>query len=379
MEMMVKSPVILREILFYKKIKRSGLKMQKKELLEFVGRIEPADKESAKKARFHQDNLTKPQGSLGALEDLAVKLAAIYRNPLPAIPSRASLLFAADHGVVEEGVSAYPQEVTLQMLQNFVNGGAGINVFCRFIGAELFVVDVGVAGDLPLNEAVINRKIAYGTENFTKGPAMSEEEALLAIETGMDIADKAIKEGAQLLATGEMGIGNTTSSAAITALYSNFPIERIVGKGSGLDDKGIEDKISAIKRGIEVNQPDPRDPLDVLQKIGGLEIGAMMGVFLKGAMKSIPVVMDGLISTVAALLAFKLNPLVAEYLIAGHLSEEPSHALLLKMLDLEPLLRLKMRLGEGTGAVLSFSLIDASLKIMQEMATFEEAGVSNKK
>lgn len=352
--------------------------MTRTELQQKLAEVRTLDEESRRQAESYQDTLTKPPKSLGRLEELAVKLAGIYRTPRPSIPAKAAILMAADHGVVAEGVSAFPQEVTLQMVSNFAAGGAAMNVFCRLTGTELYVVDVGVAQDLPELPGVIKRKVAYGTKNFARGPAMLETEALDAMAVGMEIAELAIANGARLMVTGEMGIGNTTPSTAIAAVYSQLPLEQLLGRGAGADEHRLALKLQALKKGLAINQPDPADPLDVLTKVGGLEIAALAGVFLAGARASVPVLVDGLISAAAAIIAIKLEPLTGQYLIAGHRSKEPAHGIMLDILGLKPLLDLELCLGEGTGAALALPLIDASLAVMQEMATFESAGVSGK-
>ncbi|MDD3889138.1 MAG: nicotinate-nucleotide--dimethylbenzimidazole phosphoribosyltransferase, partial [Syntrophomonadaceae bacterium] len=272
-------------------------------------------------------------------------------------------------------VSIAPQSVTPQMVHNFLNGGAGINVLSRCAGAQVKVVDVGVADPNLSDAKLISRKIRLGTANMTKGPAMSREEALQAIKIGVEVAEDEINQGIKLLATGEMGIGNTTPSSAILAVYSGAALSSIVGPGVGLDDNGVSNKTKAIERALMVNKPDSADPLDVLSKVGGLEIAGLTGVILGSAARKVPVVIDGFISGAAALVACKLAPQVKDYIIASHLSEEPGHKIMLETLGLEPMLRMRMRLGEGTGAALAFNLVEAATRIMSEMTTFEEAGV----
>jgi len=328
-----------------------------------------------KKAAERQADLTKPPGSLGYLEDFSVRLAGIKGEIPQDIGKKVVVLCAADHGVVEEGVSAYPQEVTTQMLFNFISGKAAINVLARQIKAEVVLVDVGVKETVS-HSAVINRKVRAGTANIAKGPAMSRKEALSSIEAGFEVAENAIKKGAEIVATGDMGIGNTTPSAAIVSVLTQTPPEKITGRGTGIDSEKWSKKVKVIEKAIKVNQPHPDDPIDVLSKIGGLEIGALTGVILACAANRVPVVIDGLISTASALLALGISPFVRDYLFPSHLSEEPGHLVALKKLGLEPYLLLKMRLGEGTGAVLGIFILEAALKILNEMATFEEAGVS---
>nr|WP_255570623.1 nicotinate-nucleotide--dimethylbenzimidazole phosphoribosyltransferase [Cohnella sp. CFH 77786] len=342
---------------------------------ETIERITPPDESMQSEAARYLDTLTKPPGSLGRLEELAIQLAGITRNLRPDLSKRAVVVMAGDHGVCEEGISAYPQEVTSQMVANFLNGGAAINVLARRAGAEVVCVDMGIKADLR-HEDLHVRKIREGTSNFTRGAAMTREEAVRAIESGIDIARKLAGEGCRLFATGEMGIGNTTSSAAILAVFAGIETGLAVGRGTGIDDDGMQRKHDAIRRAISVNAPDAGDPLDVLSKLGGFEIAGMAGVILGAAALQCPVVIDGFISGVAALTAVSLAPDAWGYLIPSHLSQERGHRLVLERLGLRPLLDLNMRLGEGTGAVLAFPLLDAAVSIMREMATFESAGVS---
>ena len=340
-----------------------------------ITKIEPLDGNAMKNATERLNNLTKPIGSLGVLEDLIIQLAGITGDIKPKVDNKMVIVMAGDHGVVEEGVSAAPQSVTPQMVYNFLNGGAGINVLARSAGAQVKVVDVGVADPNLQNDNLISRKVRLGTANMTKGPAMSQEEAMAAIMIGVAVAEHEIDQGITLLATGEMGIGNTTASSAILAVYSSAALSTIVGMGVGLDDEGVLRKIKAIETALMVNQPDPADPIDVLAKVGGLEIAGMAGLILGSASRKVPIVIDGFISGAAALIACKMAPQVKDYIIASHLSEEPGHKVVLDAIGLEPMLRMRMRLGEGTGAALAFNIIEAATRIMSEMATFEEAGV----
>lgn len=340
-----------------------------------VKNIKPLDRDAMKKAEDRLNNLTKPQGSLGVLEDLVVQLAGITGDVIPRVENKMVVVMAGDHGVVEEGVSAAPQSVTPQMVYNFLHGGAGINVLSRCAGAKVKVVDVGVADETLVHQNLISRKVRPGTANMTQGPAMSREEALQALKIGIEIAEAEIDQGINLLATGEMGIGNTTPSSAILAVYSHADLSAIVGPGVGLNDAGVQRKIEAIKTALIVNQPDAADPIDVLAKVGGLELAAMAGLILGSALRQVPVVLDGFISGASALIACKIAPQVKDYIIASHLSEEPGHKLVLDTIGLEPMLRMRMRLGEGTGAALAFNIIEAATRIMSEMATFDEAGV----
>jgi nicotinate-nucleotide--dimethylbenzimidazole phosphoribosyltransferase len=322
------------------------------------------------------DNLTKPPGSLGVLEDLARQVAGITREVCPRLPQKVSVLMAGDHGVVAEGVSAFPAEVTPQMVLNFARGGAAMNVLSRHVGAELVLVDIGVAADLPDIPGLLRKKVAYGTANMAKGPAMTRDEAMRALETGIEIAEELVAKGARLLGTGDMGIGNTTPSTAVVAAFSGCKVEEVAGRGTGIDDRRLQLKIQAVTRALEINRPDPTDPLDVLSKVGGLEIAGLAGVMIGGAACRVPVMIDGFISGAGALVATRLAPAVRDYLIGSHLSEEPGHRVMMEMIGIKPMLHMQMRLGEGTGAALAMGLVDAALKILNEMATFADAGVS---
>jgi len=310
------------------------------------------------------------------LEELACRLAAIYRTASPPLPAKAVVVMAGDHGVAEEGVSAYPAEVTAQMVQNFAAGGAAINILARQTGVRIVVVDMGTkAAAVP--KSVRDQRLGAGTQNMTRGPAMLRQNAVRALEAGIRLAAELASEGIGLIAVGEMGIGNTTSASAVTAALTQTPIDQVTGGGTGIDQGQLGRKIAAIERALEVNKPDASDPLDVLAKVGGFEIGGLAGIMLGAAAHHAPVVLDGFITGAAALIAVGLCPPVRDYLIAGHRSQEPGHAVILRHLDLRPLLDLGMRLGEGTGAVLAMHLVDASLKILAEMATFSAAGVSD--
>lgn len=348
------------------------------EFNELIQTIQPLDENAMAQAQAHQNRLTKPPGSLGRLESLSVQVAGITGRMPPQVSQKVVFVMAGDHGVTEEGVSAYPSEVTAQMVLNFLRGGAAINVLARHVGAKVVVVDMGVKGTLEVQPNLILAKIAPGTQNMTKGPAMSREQALLAIQRGAELAEAEIRAGAQMLATGDMGIGNTTPSAAIAAVLSGKPPAVCVGRGTGVDESGLERKISAVERALALNQPNPEDGLDVLAKVGGFEIGGLVGVILAGAAHRRPVVVDGFISTAAAMIAVRLAPLARHYLIASHRSKEQGHTLMLDWLGLEPVFDLEMRLGEGTGAALAMTVVEAACKILAEMATFDEAGVSEK-
>jgi nicotinate-nucleotide--dimethylbenzimidazole phosphoribosyltransferase len=330
-------------------------------------------------ARERQNQLTKPAGSLGRLEELSIQLAGIVGKSIPTIKEKAMIVMAGDHGVVAEGVSAYPQEVTPQMALNFLAGGAAINVLARHVGARVVVVDMGVANDIPTaDENLIRRRVASGTANLAHGPAMTRAQAEEAIQRGIEIALAEISKGADILGTGDMGIGNTTPSAAIACALMNQSPENIAGRGTGVDDDGLKRKIAVIEQALRVTQPNANDGLDVLAKVGGFEIGGLAGVMIGAASKRAPVMADGFISTAAAMIAVTLAPQCKDYLIAAHRSKENGHTLMLQWLGLKPLLDLDLRLGEGTGAALGISLAEAACKILAEMATFGEAGVSDK-
>jgi len=323
------------------------------------------------------DGKTKPRRSLGRLEDLACRVAAIRGTTTPELPVKAIIVMGADHGVAEEGVSAYPQAVTRQMLLNFATGGAAINVLARHAGAQVVVVDMGVREPLPAGLSIRAQRIGAATANFTHGAAMSRAQATEAVETGIQLAQELVAGGVTLLGTGEMGIANTTAASAIAAAFTGAAVEAVTGRGTGIDDSGWRRKIDVVRRALSVNHPDPADPLDVLAKVGGFEIGGLAGVVLGGASRNVPVVVDGFIASVAALLAVRLAPAAADYLVAAHQSVEVGHRLVLEALGLRPLLDLELRLGEGTGAALAMSLVDAALRVLHEMATFEGAGVSD--
>jgi nicotinate-nucleotide--dimethylbenzimidazole phosphoribosyltransferase len=340
--------------------------------------IKPMDNLSMETARARQDTLTKPQGSLGKMEDLSVKIAGIQGKPVPQIEHKAIITMAGDHGVVKEGVGNWPQEVTTQMVNNFLSGGAGINVLGRHTDTRIIIVDMGIAGELESHPQLISRKIATGTNNIVRGPAMTREQAIKALETGIEVVNTEIEKGLDIVGTGDMGIGNTTASSAIFVAISGMAAEMVTGRGTGIDDKQLEYKISVVKRAIEINKPDAKDPVDILAKVGGFEIGGLAGVMLGAAANRIPIVIDGFISGAAALIATALSPGLKDYLIAAHVSAEAGHRLLLEHIGLEPLLDLDMRLGEGTGAALGIFLAEAATRILNEMATFAEASVSER-
>jgi nicotinate-nucleotide--dimethylbenzimidazole phosphoribosyltransferase len=339
--------------------------------------IGPLDSDAMAAAQKRQDDLTKPRGSLGRLEKLSIQIAGIKADPSPKITHKAIVTMAADHGVVQEGVSLYPQEVTRQMVLNFLNGGAGINVLAKHIGSRNIIVDMGVIGGFGPVPGLICKMIDFGTKNMALGPAMTRQQAIAALEAGIDIVNEETKKGLDIVGTGDMGIGNTTASSAIFAAMSGLPVEKITGRGTGIDDNQLTGKIATIERALAVNRPDPDDAVDVLSKVGGFEIGGLAGIVLAAASKRIPVVIDGFISGAAAIVAAGLSPQVKEYCVASHCSVEPGHCLLLEHLHLSPLMDLNMRLGEGTGAALGIFIAEAAVKILNEMATFTEAGVSD--
>lgn len=337
------------------------------------------DMNAAKQAETRQNNLTKPAKSLGRLEDISIQLAGMKADQCPRVDRKAVIVMAADHGVALEGVSAFPAEVTPQMVLNFLHGGAAINVLARQAGASVTIVDIGVASDFdPSLPRLLHRKVAHGTRNMAKGPAMTRAEAEKALVEGMDVLAQVAEKGLDLIATGDMGIGNTTPSSAIVAVLTGLPVAKVTGRGTGIDDASLAHKIKVIEQAIALNQPDPNDALDVLCKVGGLEIAGLAGVMIAAAARRIPVVVDGFISTAAAMIAVGLVPDVRNYLFSAHQSVEIGHQAMLKHLGLTPLIDLNLRLGEGTGAVLAFHLIEASSRILREMATFAEAGVSDK-
>lgn len=345
-------------------------------LKESIVNIAPVKKELYEEAQARLDSLTKPPGSLGRLEEMARRLVAIYEKKMPEIPKKVVFTFAGDHGVADEGVSAFPAEVTPQMVFNFINGGAGINVLARHAGSEVVVVDIGVNYDFKSLGGLTHRKVVSGTKNMTISPAMSREEALKCIEVGIELAREYADKGFNLYATGDMGIANTTPSSAIATVITGSPASEVTGKGTGIGDEALILKARTIEKAISLNNPDPSDALDTLAKVGGAEIGGIAGLCLGAAEKGIPVVVDGFISTAGALIAYSLNPTVADYMFAAHNSQEIGHKVMLEHMGLRPLLDLDLRLGEGTGAALAFTLMDAGLKIYREMATFQEAGVA---
>ena len=347
-------------------------------LSKTIANIRPLDVKSMAAAKARQDTLTKPTGSLGRLEELSIRIAGMQGKSLPQIKRKAVIVMAADHGVAARGTSAYPQEVTAEMVLNFLHGGAGINVISRQVGARVVIVDMGVAKKLESNPELISRRIAAGTQDMSKGPAMTVAQATRSVEAGIEIVVTEIKKGLDIVATGDMGIGNTTASAAICAVVTGKTAAEVTGRGTGLDDQQLQQKIIIINEAITLNKPDFSKPLEVLAKVGGFEIGGLAGVMLGAASHRVPIIIDGFISGAAALIAAGLCPQCKDYMIAGHCSVEPGHKIILQHLDLKPLLDLEMRLGEGTGATLAMSFAETSVRILAEMATFAEAGVAEK-
>jgi nicotinate-nucleotide--dimethylbenzimidazole phosphoribosyltransferase len=372
-----------------------------------IRQIKPLDRDAMRQARARQDTLTKPQGSLGRLEELSIQVAGITGQAQPRIKDKVIVTMAGDHGVVAEGVSAYPSEVTIQMVYNFLHGGAGINVLAHHVGARVVIVDMGVVGELEFHPDLVDHKVSFGTRNMAQGPAMSRDQAIQAIEVGIEVVERELAKGRDIVGVGDMGIGNTTTSSAITAAITGAPVAEVTGRGTGIDDEQLQHKIevieqalalnqpgklkarrpvlgpprrrgSELKQALELDQPDPEDSLDVLAKVGGFEIGGIAGVAIGAAAHHIPVVLDGFISGDGALIAAGLAPQVKDYMIAAHQSVENGHRWVLDRLGLTPLFDFGLRLGEGTGAALGISIVEAAVKILNEMATFGQAGVSEK-
>lgn len=345
-------------------------------LWSVVASVRQPDPQWARRAWERLDSLTKPARSLGILEQLAVRLAVAQQTDRPVAAPSAIVLAAGDHGVVEEGVTPWPSEVTTAMVVNFVRGGAAINQISREVGAKLVLVDVGVAGDTSGLDGVIQAKVRPGTRNMAREAAMTREEAAEAFMAGARIASDLAAGGVRVIGTGEMGIGNTTPGAALVAAYTGVPVERVVGRGTGADDVMLKRKTRVIEQSLRLHAPNADDPLGTLAALGGLEIAAMAGVFVGGAAAGVPVIADGLISTAAALAAVRLCPACKEYILASHESAEPGHHVALVALDLEPFLQMQMRLGEGTGAALSIGVLASACAVINGMATFAEAGIS---
>lgn len=329
-------------------------------------------------ARSRQQELTKPEGALGVLEGLSAQLAGMTGQLQPMLTPRTVIVCAGDHGVTAEGVSAYPSSVTQQMVLNFLNGGAAINVLARQFNVKVVVLDVGVAADLPTHPLLYAMKVRPGTGNLAREPAMLRSDAVAAVEAGIQVANQEIAAGARLLLTGDMGIGNTTPASAIVAVLTGTPVSQVVGMGTGIGLPGWRRKCEAIEQALALHLPDPNDPIDVLSKIGGLEIGAITGVILAAAAARIPVIIDGAIATAGAALAAKLCPNAKAFMIIGHRSAEPGHTVLLNYLELSPILDLNLHLGEGTGAVLALPILEAAVATLNEMATFSAANIDEK-
>ncbi|MHC1761512.1 MAG: nicotinate-nucleotide--dimethylbenzimidazole phosphoribosyltransferase [Negativicutes bacterium] len=345
------------------------------EILAVIHSIRPLNETVMNETQQHLDRLTKPQGSLAVLERMACQLAGIQGVSKPDVPKKAVVLMAADHGVAEEGISAFPAEVTEQMVYNFVRGGAGINVLARHAGAQLVLVDVGVKADLAENLPIQHCKVRHGTGNMRRESAMSRQEVVQSLKIGIRVANELADNGFRAISLGEMGIGNTTASSAMVHVFTKEPVSVVVGRGTGITDEFVAHKIRVIEEAVALNRPDPDDAVDVLAKVGGLEIAAMAGVVIGAAARQTLVMLDGFIASAAVLAAYRLSPAVKPYLMASHLSEEPGHAVILRELGLTPCLHLNMRLGEGTGAALGMTILDAAVKILNEMATFEDAAV----
>lgn len=350
----------------------------RQDIIDTCRRITPVDEARLAAAQARQRTLTKPPGSLGRLEEIGNRVVAISGTTTPHPMRKRLYVVAADHGVVAEGVSAYPRAVTHQMVFNFLRGGAAINVLARHSHIDVQVVDAGVDYDFPADAPLLSTKIVRGTANFVHGPALTREQAEQSVVVGIDRARTAKHDGVHLLGIGEMGIGNTTAASAITAVLTGCPIHDVTGRGTGVDAAGLARKVAVIERAIEVNRPNASDPIDVLAKVGGAEIGVMMGIVIGAAAEHLPIVADGFISTASAALAVACRPPIRDYLFMAHLSEEPGHIALVRSIGLRPLLDLGMRLGEGTGAALAMPIIEAAANLLMDMATFEEAGVSQK-
>ena len=345
-------------------------------LQEILNSITPVDETWGEKAQARLDNLTKPPGSLGRLEEIARALCAMKGTDKLVQPTPGCAVFAGDHGITKAGVSPFPSEVTTQMIHNFLAGGAGINAICRQVGAKVKVVDVGVASDLSAVEGLIQAKVAFGTKNMLEEPAMTRDEAEKAMLAGAKVAEEFIAEGCDLLVPGDMGIGNTTPSAAIAAVFTGLSPKEVTGRGAGLDDEGLGQKAANIQKALEARKPDAKDPLGVMALVGGLELAAICGFALMGAAKKVPVILDGMISTAGCITAAHLSPAAKGYFLPGHASVEIGQRAMLENMGLKPLLDLNLRLGEGTGGALAINLVRAAVAIYSEMATFDEAGVT---
>ncbi len=350
-------------------------------IAELAAGIDPCDTHYRVEAQRHLDDLTKPLGSLGCLETIAAQIYTIFQGKLPQPLRRGAYVFAADHGVTDEGVSVYPREVTVQMVRNFLAGGAAINVLARLHNAELTVVDVGVDTEFDDAPGLDRAKVRRGSRNMHCEPAMTDDELAAALDVGIRLADAAQKKGLHLLAVGEMGIGNTTGASAIAAALTGEPVDAVTGRGTGLDTAGRERKIRIVEQSLQRHfraASGVPEPIEILRCVGGLEIAAMTGFILGAVANRMAVICDGFISTAAAAVAYAIAPQVSGYLFAGHCSEEPGHIHLLRYIGITPILNLDMRLGEGTGAVLAMPVIESAVKLFSEMATFSSAGVSTK-
>jgi nicotinate-nucleotide--dimethylbenzimidazole phosphoribosyltransferase len=345
-------------------------------LNEALNNIKHINEEAIKNTGERIDGLLKPIGSLGKLEEVAVKISGITGKPNNKFNKKNIIVMCSDNGVCEEGVSAAPQDVTIIMTNNFTRGITGVGVLSKFTGTDMTVVDIGVKGDIQ-DPKVLKKKISYGTKNMAKGPAMTREEAIRAIETGIEIVDELVMKGYDLLGTGEMGIGNTTTSAAVLSVLSGLSSDIVVGKGVGLTEEQFENKKNVLKRVIDINRPDKNDIIDVISKVGGLDIAGLCGCFIGAAKNGVPIVIDGFISSAAALCAYKLNPEIKNYMIASHLSAEPGAEYMMKEIGLEPMLNMDMRLGEGTGCPLAFQIIEAAVYTVENMGTFGDVMMAN--
>ncbi len=353
------------------------------DLTRIVDGIHPIEPEWINKAKERTSQLVMPTRALGRIHDIGERLCAINQTLKPEVDKKAFLVMAGDHGVVEEGISAYPQVITGEMVRAFLNGGAGINILADQVNAQVWVVDMGIIAQVGPNSVanshrLLVHKMGPGTRNMAKGPAMTRDKGKEAVLTGFELATNLFDKGIQILGTGDMGIGNTTPSSTVGVIMTGHSIEEMVGRGTGVDDQGLAHKKRVIAGALEVNQPDPGDALDVLSKVGGFEIGGIAGCILAAAFHRKPVVIDGFISTAGALIACALSPAAADYLFAGHCSQEPGHKHMLAHLRLQPILDLGMRLGEGTGAALAMHIIEGAARISRDMLTFEEAGVTEK-
>ncbi|HCJ58993.1 nicotinate-nucleotide--dimethylbenzimidazole phosphoribosyltransferase [Lutispora sp.] len=347
-----------------------------KDLNEILEGIEGSYEHAKIKAKERLDNLAKPLGSLGQLEEIAIRLSGITGKISNPMTNKQLIIMSADNGVVEEGVSSCPQNITAIQTINFIRGVTGVGVLAKHAGAKLKVVDIGINADIDY-PGLYKRKIRKSTWNMAKGPAMTREEGLKAIETGINMVEEAFREGAQVLGTGEMGIGNTSTSSAIIMAFTGCDADEVVGKGSGLTGEGFENKKKIITQALKINNPDKNDPIDVLSKVGGFDIGGMAGCFIGAAYYRLPVLIDGLISAAAALLAYELNPMTADYMFTSHCSAEPGYKTIIDILGLKPMLNLDMRLGEGSGCAIAFNILEAADEVITNMATFEEASIKN--